>query len=108
MIVKDAAKLARFDPDKMGKCDLAVGRHLFSGLNAFEAGQRHEPHAHCDRDKLYVVLEGSGELTIGDERQVVETGDVALAPADVVHSLHNPGPGRLVVLTVMAPPPPAP
>jgi mannose-6-phosphate isomerase-like protein (cupin superfamily) len=105
MIVKQAANLARFDPDRMGKCDLLGGSHLFSGLNAFEAGQRHEPHAHCERDKLYVVLEGSGELTVGDERQRVDAGDVALAPADVVHSLFNPGPERLVVLTVMAPPP---
>lgn len=105
MIVKQAARLARFDPKKMGKCDLLDGKHLFSGLNAFEAGQRHEPHAHCERDKLYVVLEGRGELTVGDERQSVGPGDVALAPADVVHTLYNPGPERLVVLTVMAPPP---
>ena len=105
MIVKQAAKLARFDPEKMGKCDLLSGDYLFSGLNAFEAGQRHAPHAHCERDKLYVVLEGSGELTIGEESQTVTPGDVALAPADVEHSLTNPGPERLVVMTVMAPPP---
>jgi mannose-6-phosphate isomerase-like protein (cupin superfamily) len=28
-----------------------------------------------------------------------------LAPADEQHSLVNPGPGRLVVMVVMAPPP---
>ena len=105
MIVKQAAKLARFNTEKMGKCDLLSGKYLFSGLNAFEAGQVHAPHAHCDRDKLYVVLEGSGQLTIGDESQSVSPGDVALAPADVEHSLANPGPARLVVMTVMAPPP---
>ena len=105
MIVKHATDLAKFDPGKMGKSDLAHGRHLFAGLNAFEPGQAHEPHKHCDRDKLYVVMQGRGELTIGDETTSVGPGDVALAQADVVHSLHNNGSERLVVLVVMGPPP---
>lgn len=105
MILKNVSERAVFDATKMGKADLARGRHLFAGLNAFEPGQLHEPHTHCDRDKLYVVLRGRGELTIGDETTNVEAGDVGLAPADVVHSLRNPGPERLVVLVAMGPPP---
>ena len=76
MIVKQATDRATFSTQKMGKSDLARGRHLFAGLNAFEPGQTHEPHAHCDRDKLYVVMQGRGELTIGDETQSVGPGDV--------------------------------
>ena len=105
MIFKNAAARAKFNEAKMGKADLVRGAHLFAGLNSFEPGQAHEPHAHCDRDKLYVILQGTGELKIGDEASIVESGDVALAPADVVHSLENPGPGRLVAMIVMAPPP---
>ena len=106
MIVTRAVQQAKFDPHKMAKSDLLRGRHLFAGLNTFEPGQVHEPHAHCDRDKLYVVLEGRGDLTIDGQTSQVGAGDVALAPADVVHSLANPGPDRLVVLVVMGPPPP--
>ena len=105
MIVKNSAGHAKFSRQKMGKSDLARGKHLFAGLNAFEPGQQHAPHAHCDRDKLYVVMEGRGELTIADQTTTVAPGDVALAEADVVHSLRNPGPDRLVVLVVMGPPP---
>ena len=105
MIIDNASALAQYRPDKMGKADLVRGAHLFAGLNAFEPGQVHEPHAHCDRDKLYVVLEGRGELTIGDETRTVGPGAVALAPADVVHALSNPGPERLLVLVAMGPPP---
>ena len=105
MIFKNAASRASFRDDKMGKADLVSGGHLFAGLNAFEPGQAHEPHAHCERDKLYVVLEGHGEVTIGDETSRLGPGDVALAPADVVHSVVNPGPDRFVVMIVMAPPP---
>ena len=105
MIVRNASKKAVFRPDKMGKADLGRGAHLFAGLNAFEPGQEHLPHTHCDRDKLYVVLEGRGEVTIGDERVAVAPGDTALATAGVVHSMRNPGPERLVVLVVLSPPP---
>jgi quercetin dioxygenase-like cupin family protein len=106
VIFKNAAGTASFRPEKMGKSDLALGEHLFAGLNTFEPGQQHEPHTHCDRDKLYVVLEGRGDLTLGDDTERVGPGDVALARAGVVHGLINPGPDRLVVLVVMSPPPP--
>ena len=105
MIFRAAAERAGFRPDKMGKADLAAGDHLFSGLNAFEAGQGHEPHVHCDRDKLYVGLRGTGIVTIGEEESAFGPGDVAFAPANVTHSMRNPGPERLVVLVVMGPPP---
>ena len=107
MIVKRSAEKARFRDDKMGKADLATGEHLFCGLNAFEPGQQHEPHKHCDRDKSYLVLEGHGELTVGEEVLAVGPGDFAFAPADVVHSVRNTGDERLVVFVAMAPPPPA-
>ena len=106
MILKNAAGRAVFNPDKMGKVDLAVGDHLFTGLNAFEAEQEHEPHTHCDRDKVYVVLSGRGEITIAEETANVGPGDVAVAPAGVVHAVRNPGPDRLVLLAVLGPPPP--
>jgi len=106
MIVRNVRSRARFRDDKMGKADLFASARLFAGLNAFEPGQEHQPHTHCDRDKIYVVLDGEGEVTIGDETSRIRTGDLALAPADVVHSLRNPGPGRLVVMIVIAPAPP--
>lgn len=105
MILKNAAALARFNAEKMGKADLARGEHLFAGLNAFEPGQEHEPHVHCDRDKIYAVMDGEGDVTVGTDTDRIRAGDVVLAPAGVEHSLRNPGPGRLVVLVVMGPPP---
>lgn len=105
MILRGAAARAVFDAKRMGKSDLARGKHLFAGLNALEAGQEHEPHTHCDRDKVYVILDGRGELSIAEESAEVGPGDVGFAAAGVVHSLRNPGPGRLVSLVVIGPPP---
>ncbi|HUQ91618.1 MAG TPA: cupin domain-containing protein [Bryobacteraceae bacterium] len=105
MIFRNAAQNARFAPDKMGKASLAGGKHLYSGLNCFEPGQEHKAHTHADQDKLYVVLQGSGIATVGEEVSPVEVGDVVLAGAGVIHGMRNPGPERLVVLVVFSPPP---
>lgn len=105
MILRGPAARAVFDPAKMGKADLYGGAGLFAGLNAFEPGQSHEPHVHCGRDKLYVVLEGGGEVTIGETTEHVSVGDIAVAPAGVIHAVRNPGPDRLVLLTIIGPPP---
>ena len=105
MIIRDPARRAQFHTDKMGKTDLALGEHLLCGLNCFEPGQEHEPHAHCARDKIYFVLQGQGEVTIGETTELVGPGDMAYAAAGVVHSMRNPGPDRLVVAVAMGPPP---
>ncbi|MFN7932303.1 MAG: cupin domain-containing protein [Bryobacteraceae bacterium] len=105
MIIHDPASRAQFAAEKMGKVTLGAGTHLYAGLNCFEPGQEHHAHVHADQDKLYVVLAGTGEATVGDETASVQTGDVILAPAGVLHSMRNPGPARLTVMIVFAPPP---
>jgi mannose-6-phosphate isomerase-like protein (cupin superfamily) len=105
MFVKKILGLARFDAGRMGKSTVAAGDFLFAGLNSFEAGQEHAPHVHEGQDKLYFVISGSGEVRIGDQTELLGPGDAALARTGVVHAIRNPGPERLVVMTVMAPPP---
>jgi quercetin dioxygenase-like cupin family protein len=107
MFLHQIAGLAKFTAEKMGKSTLVQGDHLFAGLNAFEPGQEHAPHAHQGQDKLYMILEGSGVVRIDDQAEVLSAGDAAFAPAGVVHSIHNPGPEPLVVMAVLSPPPSA-
>lgn len=107
MFLHNVAALATFSPLKMGKTTLAQGDFLFAGLNAFEPGQEHAPHAHEGQDKLYLVLEGSGLVRVGDHAELLGPGDGAFAPAGVLHSIRNSGNGRLVVMTVLGPPPSA-
>jgi quercetin dioxygenase-like cupin family protein len=105
MFVKHVSSFAKFTPDRMGKSTIAQGDSLFAGLNSFEPGQEHAPHAHAGQDKLYVILEGSGMVQVGEQSELLSAGDAAFAPSGVVHSIRNPGPGRLVVMAVLAPPP---
>lgn len=94
-----------FTPEKMGKSTIAQGAFLFAGLNSFEPGQEHAPHAHEGQDKLYLILEGTGMVQVGDQTQSLSAGAAAFAPSGVVHSIRNPGPERLVVMAVLGPPP---
>lgn len=105
MFVKNVAATAAFNPGKMGKSTIAQGQFLFAGLNSFEPGQEHAPHTHEGQDKLYFVLEGSGMVQVGDVTEQLSAGDAAFAPSGVMHSIRNPGPGRLVVMAILAPPP---
>ena len=105
MFVKNLVSLARFNAARMGKTSVAHGEFLFAGLNSFEPGQEHAAHAHEGQDKLYVVLEGSCLVQVGVQEERLSVGDAAFAPAGVLHSIRNPGPQRLVVLAILAPPP---
>lgn len=105
MIVRAAGGRAVFSDRKMAKADLVSGDRVFSGLNCFRPGQKHALHTHPGQDKLYYVLEGQGLVTVGEETDRVAAGDLVLAKEGVPHALENPGPGNLVVLAVIAPPP---
>jgi quercetin dioxygenase-like cupin family protein len=105
MIIRKAASRAEFHPEKMGKTTLATGENLFAGLNAFEPGQEHRLHTHEGQDKFYFVIEGEGDVTVGGEKARIQPGDLVLAQSGEAHALRNPGPGRLIVLVCMAPPP---
>jgi mannose-6-phosphate isomerase-like protein (cupin superfamily) len=105
MFVQRVSSLAKFTPEKMGKSTIAQGDFLFAGLNSFEPGQEHAPHAHEGQDKLYLILEGSGIVQVGDRTETLSAGGAAFAPSGIIHSIRNPGPERLVVMAVLGPPP---
>lgn len=99
------AAFASFRPDKMGKSTLFESQRLLVGLNCFEPGQEHALHAHAGMDKVYQVLEGSGLLLLEGRELPLGPGTMAVAPEGVPHGIRNTGPGRLVVLAILAPAP---
>jgi quercetin dioxygenase-like cupin family protein len=105
MFLKNVISTAEFSAAKMGKTTLVQGSQLLAGLNCFEPGQEHALHTHAGQEKLYIVLEGTGIVRIGAQQATLGAGDAAFAAEGVEHSVRNPGPGRLVVLAVLAPPP---
>lgn len=58
------------------------------------------PHT-IEAGKIILVLDGTVEVLLGEERRLVPSGGTAFAPAGVVHCFRNPGPdaARILVLT---------
>jgi mannose-6-phosphate isomerase-like protein (cupin superfamily) len=96
---------AAFHPEKMGKATLFESERILVGLNCFEAGQEHALHAHDDMDKVYQVIAGMGLFLLEDRELPMESGLMLVAPSGVPHGIRNTGPGRLVVLAILAPAP---
>jgi quercetin dioxygenase-like cupin family protein len=101
-VIQPAAH-AVFSAAKMGKATVFESPRLLVGLNAFEPGQSHALHAHQGMDKVYHVLDGAGEFLLEGRTVPMRTGDLLVAPDGVPHGVHNPGPGRLIVLAILAP-----
>jgi len=99
------AEHAEWRADKMGKTTLFESARILVGLNAFEPGQRHALHAHAGMDKVYQVVEGEGVFLLDGRELPMRAGDLLVAPEGVPHGVRNPGPGRLLVLAILAPAP---
>ncbi len=100
----DWRKHAASQPEKLHKATLWPGANLTVGLNCLEPGQVQKVHAHADADKMYFVLEGEGDFTIGDEQRNVAAGIVVAAPAGIPHGVANNGNERLSLLVAISPP----
>lgn len=46
-------------------------------------------HEHKGNEELYFVIEGRGEMTVDDETQIMEPGDVCLTKSGSSHALRN-------------------
>ena len=57
-------------------------------------------HIHAGHEEAIMVIEGSVEAVLGDQKVTVGAGNTILAPAGVKHSLHNSAsqPARLITI----------
>lgn len=55
------------------------------------------------QEEVYVILEGTGEMCVGDERQLLTAGEAVYIPSDAYHQLTNVGDEPLQMLYCYAP-----
>jgi quercetin dioxygenase-like cupin family protein len=91
--------------NKYYKATLFKGSHLMVGVNCLEPGQTQAIHDHSGADKVYIVMEGRGYFTIGEDSREALAGGVIWAPAGMAHGVVNRGTERLELLVGIAPPP---
>ena len=104
-VFKHVPAQVAFATEKMKKVNLFTTERMFCDVYCFEPDQEQTPHAHAGSDKVYYILEGKGQVRVGDETKELGPGDIALAPAGSEHGVRNPGPERLKILVYMAPKP---
>lgn len=95
---------ASSQPEKFFKTTLWQSDQLILGLNCLDPGQVQKVHAHDGADKLYYVLEGEGNFTIGDEQRNASQGMLIVAPAGIPHGVTNNSDARLSLMVTISPP----
>jgi quercetin dioxygenase-like cupin family protein len=93
--------LAVFSTDKYCRVPIENAKGLIR-LLCFEPGQSVALHAHPKSDEFFLVVEGSGRITIEEEVQDAGAGSIIRVPAGVKHRW-NSGVHRLVLFSVMIP-----
>ncbi|HEY3422490.1 MAG TPA: cupin domain-containing protein [Methanocellaceae archaeon] len=69
-----------------------------------EPGRDTEMHRHQLSQEIYYILEGEGEMRLGNEKFNVKRYDAILIPPDTLHCVKNIGKSALRMLCVCAPP----
>jgi mannose-6-phosphate isomerase-like protein (cupin superfamily) len=100
---KNYSEFVSFREERYGKSTLFENGHILVGLNCLKPGQEMEKHAHQVQCRFYMVLEGYGQVWVGEEQQEARMGMVIWVPAGHTHRIFNSGDGNLVMLTGIAP-----
>jgi mannose-6-phosphate isomerase-like protein (cupin superfamily) len=93
-------ELKEFRAEKRVRKKLFEGAQLWCEMVCYEPGQGTPLHHHPREDELFVVIEGRGVITAGDQQFEAVPGALITVPATVPHDLRNTGDERLVVVFV--------
>lgn len=66
-------------------------------------GQGHAFHRHPALEEIIYVISGRAEQWVDRESRILEAGDIAHIPMDVVHGTYNAGSDELVFLAMLSP-----
>ncbi|MFN8159648.1 MAG: cupin domain-containing protein [Solirubrobacterales bacterium] len=68
------------------------------------AGVEANLRAHEESEQAYVVVRGTGRMTVAGDTGEIAEGDVILVPPATDHAIENPGSGDLALVSVQSPP----
>ena len=73
-------------------------------LVTIDEGQAAQPHLHHATEELYFILEGEGEVSIGQMVSRVSQGYAVFIPTGYIHTIRNTGSTTLRLLAINSPP----
>jgi len=65
-------------------------------VHAVQGRKQSDYHKHTNREQLYYIIEGAGQILCGDILSPVEEGDIIYLPSGQYHQLFNPEEGWLL------------
>lgn len=76
----------RVPPDEIGfqSNELQI---WFNNTSESWVGAGETPHMHAQSDECFLVLEGSIEVQVGEERHIINAGEFCCFPAGVYHAV---------------------
>lgn len=99
-VLKD---LFEYDPKLRVRKPILKVPTLVSEIVCYEPGQSTASHYHPVQDEIWVVLEGYGEISVGEESLAVEPTSMILIPAGIRHSVTAREDSRMVLLFIKSP-----
>jgi quercetin dioxygenase-like cupin family protein len=78
-------------------------KHFAIGRVTLEPEGGQVPWHDHEQEEVYIILEGTGEVCVGEERQTVTAGQAVWIPPGVFHQLTAIGPAPLVMIYCYGP-----
>ena len=82
----DLAGLVEYQEGQVVSRTLAQGKPVSMTLFAFDKGEEISSHASAG-DAMVYILDGESEITIGDEKFTVKSGETIIMPSNIHHAL---------------------
>lgn len=79
-------------------------RHLSVTWLVLPAGTKQDLRSHEEAEQAYVVVRGSGTMSVAGDTQSVSEGDLILVPPATEHSINNDGSEEFAFLSIQSPP----
>jgi mannose-6-phosphate isomerase-like protein (cupin superfamily) len=110
MIISDLAQIAgRHYPARRRTQNLAGGvapiqaKHFALGNVTLEPNGGQVPWHNQEQEEVYFIVEGEGEMCLGEERREVTSGQMVYIPPGVFHQLTNTGEAPLRMIYCYGP-----
>jgi len=110
MIIADLAEIEgrgyparRRTHNLVGGLSRIVAEHFCMGYVTLEPAGGQVPWHNQDQEEIYFVLEGEGEMCLGEERSPIRAGQAVFIPPGEFHQLTNTGEVRMVMLYCYSP-----
>jgi len=98
MIIADLKNIAgktyparRRTQNLVGGASPIQARNFSMGFVTLESNGGQVPWHNQEQEEVYFVIEGTGEMCLGEERTLVQAGQAVFIPGGVFHQLTNTG-----------------